>query len=99
MIWIAVLAAAAGAYLLKLVGMSVPASVLEQPVVSRIADLLPVALLSALIGVQTFGSGQHLTLDARAVGLGAAAIALYFRASFIVVVVIAAATAAAVRLL
>jgi branched-subunit amino acid transport protein len=99
MIWIAVLAAAVGVYLLKLIGMSVPPSVLQRPVVARIADLLPVALLAALIGVQAFSSGQHLALDARAAGLAAAAVALVFRAPFIVVVVLAAATAAVVRLL
>lgn len=99
MIWIAVLSAGAGAYLLKLLGMSVPASLLERPIVSRIADLLPVALLAALIGVQAFGSGQHLTIDARAAGLAAAVIALLLRAPFIVVVVVAAVTAALLRLL
>ena len=50
--------AGVGCYLLKLAGLSVPPRVLERPVVERIADLLPVALLSALIGVQVFGSGQ-----------------------------------------
>ena len=75
-IWTAVIATAAGAYLLKLLGVSVPASVLAKPVVDRIADLLPVALLSALIAVQAFADGNDLSLDARAVGLGAAVVAL-----------------------
>jgi hypothetical protein len=58
-----------------------------------------VALLSALIGVQVLGSGQHLTVDARVVGLGAALVVLLLRAPFIVVVAVAALTAALVRLL
>ncbi len=97
--WAAVLAAGVGCYLLKVAGLSVPSRVLEQPLVARVADLLPVALLSALIGVQVLGSGSHLVLDARLVGLGAAVVALLLRAPFIVVVLGAAASAALVRLL
>jgi hypothetical protein len=96
--WAAVLVAGVGCYLLKIAGLSVPPKVLEQPLVARIADLLPVALLSALIGVQVVGSGPHLVLDARLVGLGAAVVALMLRAPFIVVVLVAAASAALVRL-
>ena len=66
--WGAILLAAAGCYALKLAGLSVPQRVLDAPRVQRVALLLPVALLAALISVQTFGEG----LDARAAGLGAA---------------------------
>ena len=99
MMWAAILVAAAGCYLLKLGGLSVPAAVLEHPVVERVADLLPVALLAALIGVQVFAAGPHLVLDARLVGLGVAVVALLLRAPFIVVVFAAALAAALVRLL
>jgi hypothetical protein len=99
MTWVAVLVASAGCYLLKLAGLSVPPRVLERPVVSRVADLLPVALLSALIGVQVFASGQRLVVDARLVGLGVAFVVLVLRAPFIVVVFAAALSAALVRLL
>ncbi|MEP7089549.1 MAG: AzlD domain-containing protein [Nocardioidaceae bacterium] len=99
MTWVAILVAGVGCYLLKLAGLSVPSTVLERPLVERIADLIPVALLSALIGVQVLGSGQHLVLDARLVGLGAAVVALLLRAPFIVVVLVAAVSAALVRLL
>jgi branched-subunit amino acid transport protein len=97
--WTAILVAGAGCYLLKLAGLSVPPRMLERPLVERTADLLPVALLSALIGVQVLGSGQHLVLDARLVGLGAAVVALLLRAPFIVVVLVAATSAALVRLI
>jgi branched-subunit amino acid transport protein len=97
--WVAVLVAGVGCYLLKLGGLSVPRSVLERPWVEHIADLIPVALLSALIGVQVFSSGQHLTVDARLLGLAAAVVALLLRAPFIVVVFVAAAVAALVRAL
>ena len=97
--WVAVLAGALGCYLLKLAGLSVPARILANPVVQRVAMALPVALLSALIVIQTFTSGQRLVLDARAAGLAAAAVAVLLRAPFLVVVGVAAATAALVRLL
>lgn len=99
MTWAAILVTAAGCYLLKLTGLSVPAKVLERPLVERIADLLPVALLSALIGVQVLADGSRLVLDARVVGLAVAVVALLLRAPFIVVVFSAALAAALVRLL
>ena len=94
MMWVAVLVAAAGCYLLKLAGLSVPPRVLERPVVERIADLIPVALLSALVAVQVVAQGHHLVLDARAVGLAAAVVLLLLRAPFLVVVFGAAIVAA-----
>ena len=98
MTWLAIVVTGVGCYLLKLAGLSVPPRVLERPLVERIADLMPVALLSALIGVQVLASGTHLALDARLVGLGAAVVALLLRAPFIVVVLVAALSAALVRL-
>lgn len=99
MMWAAIAVTAVGAYLLKLAGLSIPATVLEHPLVHRVADLLPVALLAALVAVQVFGEQQSLVLDARAAGLGAAVVALLLRAPFIVVVLVAALTAGIVRML
>lgn len=103
MIWAAVLTCALGCYLLKLAGLSVPPKVLEHPVVERVADLMPVALLAALIAVQVFGTagadGPRLTVDPRLAGLLVAVVALLLRAPFIVVVFLAAGTAALLRLL
>ncbi|MGH3508810.1 MAG: AzlD domain-containing protein [Nocardioidaceae bacterium] len=96
--WIAILGTAAGCYLLKLAGLSIPTRVLERRVVERIADLIPVALLSALIAVQVFATGQRLVVDARLVGLAVGFVALLLRAPFIVVVFLAALSAALVRL-
>jgi hypothetical protein len=97
MMWTAVLVTALGCYAIKLAGLSVPPRVLEHPRVERIADLLPVALLSGLVAVQVFASGQSLVVDARLAGLGAAVVALLLRAPFIVVVAVAALTAALLR--
>ncbi len=99
MTWWALLAACVGCYLLKLAGLSVPARVLRAPAARRVADLIPVALLSALVGVQVFGDEGRLVLDARAAGLAVAVVLLLFRAPFLVVVFGAALSAALLRLL
>jgi len=99
MMWTAILVAGLGRYLLKLAGLSVPPRVLERPVVERIADLIPVALLAALVAVQVFSSGPSLVLDARAAGLAVAVVLLLLRAPFLVVVFGAALVAALLRLL
>jgi len=96
--WTAILLSAAGCYLLKLVGLSMPQRLLEHPVVARVAALLPVVLLASLAAVQTFADGTRLVVDARLAGVAAAVVALLLRAPFLVVVVAAAGTAALVRL-
>ena len=65
----------------------------------RLIVLLPAALLSALVVVQTFASGRELVLDARAAGVAAALVAVALRASVLVVLLVAALTAAGVRAL
>lgn len=96
--WTAVLLACAGCYLLKLAGLSLPQRVLAHPTVERVADLIPVALLAALVAVQVFSDGRTLTVDARVLGLGFAMVALLLRAPFLVVVVGAAVVAGLARL-
>ncbi|MTE21309.1 AzlD domain-containing protein [Streptomyces sp. TRM43335] len=99
-VWIAIGATVVGCYLVKLLGLSVPAGALERPLVRRMAALLPVALLAALTAQQTFGGEDGaLVLDARAAGLGAAAIALVLRAPFLVVVAVAVLVTAGARAL
>jgi hypothetical protein len=97
MTWLAIGLGCAGCYALKVAGVSVPTRVLTHATVQRIAALLPIAMLAALAAVQTFADGKHLQLDARVYGVGAAIVAIRFRAPFIAVVVIAAATSALVR--
>lgn len=100
MIWWAVLLAGAGCYALKLAGLSIPRSFLERDDVQRVALFLPVAMLAALVAVETFDGGGNLTLDLRLLaGVGAGVIALVLRASFLVVIVVAAATTAILRAL
>ncbi|MCD6639518.1 MAG: AzlD domain-containing protein [Nocardioides sp.] len=97
--WLAIVLAGVGCYLLKLAGLSLPARVLTHPLVERVADLIPVALLAALVAVQTWSSADALALDARTAGLAFALVALVLRAPFLVVVVGAAVVAALLRLL
>jgi len=92
--WTPILIAAGGCYALKLAGLSVPRRLLDGPRARRVALLLPVALLAALIATQTFAGG----FDARAAGLAAAVVAVLARAPFLVVVAAAAATTALLRL-
>lgn len=96
--WAAILLGGLGCYLLKLAGLSLPERVLSHPTVERVADLIPVALLAALVAVQVFSDGPELTLDARVLGLGFAVVALLLRMPFLVVVVGAALVAALARL-
>lgn len=98
--WIAVLATGLGCYALKLAGLVTPQRVLDDARMRRFTELVPVALLSALIAVQALADGRTLEFDgARMAGLGAAVAALLLRAPFLLVLVIAAAVAAGLRLL
>ncbi len=98
--WVAVLIAAAIAFGLKLVGYLVPADLLSEPHVKRVTAALPIALLAALVAIQTLtGGGGAFALDARLAAVGVAVVALLLRAPFIVVVILGAATAAGLRAL
>ncbi|PJN01931.1 branched-chain amino acid transporter AzlD [Streptomyces sp. CB01201] len=98
-VWIAIAATALGCYLAKLLGLLVPAGALDRSLVKRLAALLPVALLAALTAQQTFSTGHHVLIDARAAGLAAAAVALLLRAPFLVIVAAAVLATAGVRAL
>ncbi len=98
-LWAVVLAGSLGCYLLKLAGLSVPASVVERPWVTRVVEFVPAALLAALVAVQAATSGSQLVVDGRLAGLTVAALALALRAPFVVVLVLAGATGALVHVL
>ncbi|TKJ34229.1 AzlD domain-containing protein [Blastococcus sp. CCUG 61487] len=98
-LWVAVVVASVGCYLLKLAGLSVPAAWVEQPWVARIVDFVPAALLAALVAVQGLTSDGAVVVDGRLAGLAVAALALALRAPFIVVLVLAGAAGAGVHAL
>jgi branched chain amino acid efflux pump len=97
-VWIMIGVLAVGTAGLKLAGplllggRPLPANVMS------IVGLLASALLAALVVVETFGKGRSLTLDARALGVAFAAIALARRAPMTVAVLGAAAVTAVARL-
>ena len=97
-VWHVILLATAATLGLKLAGHLDPAGFLDRERPARIADLLTVALLAALIAVQTLGDGQALTVDARVPAVIVAAALYAVRTPFIVVVAVAAAVAAGIRL-
>lgn len=98
-LWALVIATSAGCYALKLAGYLVPARVLDHPRMRRLIELLPVALLAALVVVEAFANGRHLEADGpRLAGVAVAAVAIWRRAPFLVIVVLAGATAAVLRL-
>lgn len=97
--WHIILLASIAVFALKLAGYLVPASIVERPTPSRVANLLTVALLSALIVVQTLGAGQGIAIDARVPALVVAAGLFALRVPFIVVVAAAAVVAAVIRAL
>lgn len=99
MLWIAVIAASLASFVQKWLGYQVPSEVLERPRVARVTRLLPIALLGALVAVQTATDGTAIVADARLAAVGVAAVLLVLRAPFLVVVIGAAAAAATLRAL
>lgn len=94
--WIGVIGTSVIAYALKLAGHSVPEKFLSHPLIKRINLLIPIALLSALVAVQSVTTKSAIVIDHRIVGLSAAMLALLFKAPFPIVVLSAAITSAGV---
>jgi len=94
--WIATLGTSLIAFALKYSGHSVPDRWLSHPKIQKINALIPIALLSALVAIQSFSEKSKLMIDQRLVGLSVAIIALLLKAPFPVVVLSAAFSSAAV---
>lgn len=94
--WIATIGTSAIAFALKYSGHSVPEKWLSHPKIQRINGLIPIALLSALVAIQSFSEKSKLMIDQRLVGLSVAIIALLLKAPFPIVVLSAAVSSAAV---
>ncbi len=97
MSWTSLLLLAGGAYAFKVLGL---VAIGDRPLprlVTSCLDLLPAALVAALIAINTVAIGQRLVLDARVVGLVVAGVAVWRKAPFFVVVVLGAVSTAAWR--
>ena len=96
-VWTAIAAMTAITFAIKAAG-PVALGGRELPArVTRLLVLLPAALLTALVVVQTFADERELVLDARAGGVAAAVIAVALRRGMLVVLVAAMATTALLR--
>lgn len=88
---------AAGSYGLKVLGVTTLGSVVERRL-GALVSLLPAVLFSALIVVMTFETAGELVLDARVVGVGVGALAVWRKAPLLVVVLATMSVTAGLRL-
>lgn len=95
--WAAILVGSAACYAIKLAGLSVPERILADARVLRVAALLPIALLAALIALQAATDGRAVVVDARLAGMAVAVVAQWRRAPFLVVVGAACVATALMR--
>ena len=92
--WIGVIGASIALFILRYSGYLVPEKFLINPRMLRINTLIPIALLSALVGVQTLTEKGKWIIDQRIAGVAVALIALSVKAPYFVVVISAAVTSA-----
>jgi branched-subunit amino acid transport protein len=90
MSWTVLLTLGAGSYVLRILGLALLGDREVAPWLLTALRLIPVALLTALIAVQTVGGPDGgFAFDARVTGVVAAAIAVMLRASFLAVLAVA----------
>ena len=94
-LWLGVIGTSLIAFLLKYLGHSIPEKYVSNPRALRINTLIPITLLSALVGVQTVTEKGQWVIDQRLAGVAVALIALSLKAPYFVVVISAAITSAA----
>jgi branched-subunit amino acid transport protein len=98
-VWVVVAVTGIGTLALKAAG---PVLLGGRPLPDRLSGVVTLvgpALLAALVAIGTFAQGQRLVLDARVLGVAAAAVAIRLRAPVLLVVIIAAAVTASTRAL
>lgn len=76
LLWVVLILASIGSWVIKIAGLSLPESVVGHPKVQQVAGYLPVAILSALIATQLFDGGRQWVLDLPVLGGFAAAVLL-----------------------
>lgn len=97
MSWAFIFILAATAYGFKVLGLVLVGDRQLPPILDRCLALIPAALIAALVVKDTFSVGQHLQIDARVAGVGAAVIAAWRKAPLIAVIIIGAGVTAAIR--
>ena len=84
--WIALIGSSIGVYGLKYLGSAIPQSVLAHPRIQKINGYIPIALLGALVAVQSITEKTKYVIDQRSTGIAFAIMALKAKAPFPVVV-------------
>jgi uncharacterized membrane protein len=97
-LWVSIVAVTVASAAIKAVGPVLAGGRELPPRANAVLALLTPALLAALVVTGTFGEGGRLTIDEKALGVGAAAIAVALRAPVLLAVVIAAVVTALARL-
>ncbi len=84
----------------RLAGMFLVGPALEKrPLLASAANLIPAAVISAVVIQLTVADGKSLVVDERLAGMVVAGLLVWRKAPFIIVVIAAAATTAALRAL
>jgi branched-subunit amino acid transport protein len=96
-LWVSIVAVALASAAIKATGPVLAGGRDLPPWTSSIIALLAPALLTALVVTETFGEDGRLVLDARAIGVAVAAIALALRAPVLAVIALAVMATATVR--
>ncbi len=95
--WVIIVVLAAGSVALKVTGPLLAGGRTPPPWADRVVALLAPALIASLVVVATITDGQTVRVDARAVGVVAGALALWWRAPLVLALLIAATATAALR--
>lgn len=93
-LWFALVGSSLALFALRYLGYLIPEKFLTNSRMLRINGLIPIALLSALVGVQTITEKGKWVIDHRLAGVSVALIALFLKAPYFVVVISAAITSA-----
>ena len=96
--WLLILVLAVGTVLMKTLGPVLAGGRQPPAALTRVVALVAPAVISALIVTGTFTHGQQLVIDARAAGVGVAAVALWFRVPAVLAMLMAAIVCALLRL-
>ncbi len=95
--WLLIAVLAIGTVLMKTIGPVLAGGRQPPAPLTRVIALVAPAVISALIVTGTFTQGQQLIIDARAAGVGVAAVALWLRVPAVLAMLLAAIVCAVLR--
>jgi branched-subunit amino acid transport protein len=95
--WLLIAVLGIGTLLMKTIGPVLAGGRQPPAPLTRVIALVAPAVISALIVTGTFTQGQQLIIDARAAGVGVAAVALWLRVPAVLAMLLAAIVCAVLR--